>query len=662
MMNQPIEMKEFSAESEFDWNLTILAKSDWDKNFIVMSDEVDFKEAGAKWSLQLSSCSWGTSSIFVVSRFFLKKVNFDKNAKFKFEILLKDGTILTSPLFTIMNPTFEYQMQQYIPVQEGDKLEITSKVTFFTLKFYKDLPPFALKGLNDALEAMNKADKEAEDVKRAFKALNDALGSMTFNYETQKTLEFVNHLQNELEEAKKMQEPLIDANEAEVDSLTESGPQNDSLESQIEAESSDGELDDTVEGELDEELDEEQENSSDGELDDTIEGELLDTSDGELDETTDAELVEAPEEKQDQEQDVATDGKIIEALEEEQDEEFDAELSEIDAINNVDETAKAFNAVLQAIIWAEDEARIVSAFSELMKTSINPKLAERLTEEAHKAINNAQKAEKKINDATIDVNEPQEDTDDADFDHCSDAEIAGDVQDVKKVKEVVFEEDFDHCLDVETPHELQITQKPQVDTQDEQTAKGHQKDAIKTKHSAKIDDMSDDDFDNCSENGATPKIYRSEATIKVHCHEGNCTKPPTEDEEDSESSFSIELPVFGKVTLPTSDPCDQDLLNEISNIYLENMKMIADASAALLIFAAKNENKKLLEDCTAALAAQMNLKNFFEIWQVGYKLKINELKDMVIKFATNNSFKAWYHQSISPHMMHDYVNSFPKSQ
>ena len=88
-MNQPIEMKEFSAESEFDWNLTILAKSDWDKNFIVMSDEVDFKEADAKWSLQLSSCSWGTSSIFVVSKFFLQKNNFDKNAKFKFEILLK---------------------------------------------------------------------------------------------------------------------------------------------------------------------------------------------------------------------------------------------------------------------------------------------------------------------------------------------------------------------------------------------------------------------------------------------------------------------------------------------------------------------------------------------------------------------------------------------
>ena len=103
-----------------------------------------------------------------------------------------------------MNPTFEYQMQQYIPVQEGDKLEITSKVTFFTLKFYKDLPPFALKGLNEALDAMNKADKEAEDVKRAFKALNDVLGCMTYNYETQKALDFVNKLQNEIQEAQKI--------------------------------------------------------------------------------------------------------------------------------------------------------------------------------------------------------------------------------------------------------------------------------------------------------------------------------------------------------------------------------------------------------------------------------------------------------------------------
>lgn len=88
-MYQPIEFKEFSAVSQIDWKLTVLARITWTDPFVVMSEDVDFKEAEAKWSLQLSSCSWGTSSIFVVSRFFLQKEKFDRYATFKFDILLK---------------------------------------------------------------------------------------------------------------------------------------------------------------------------------------------------------------------------------------------------------------------------------------------------------------------------------------------------------------------------------------------------------------------------------------------------------------------------------------------------------------------------------------------------------------------------------------------
>lgn len=89
MLNGRTELKEFSAESEFDWNLAIFSKIDWDKNYVIMSDEVNFKEANAKWSLKLSSCTWGAHNIFVVSKFYVRGNSIDKNAKFKFEILLK---------------------------------------------------------------------------------------------------------------------------------------------------------------------------------------------------------------------------------------------------------------------------------------------------------------------------------------------------------------------------------------------------------------------------------------------------------------------------------------------------------------------------------------------------------------------------------------------
>lgn len=125
---------------------------------------------------------------------------------------------------------------------------------------------------------------------------------------------------------------------------------------------------------------------------------------------------------------------------------------------------------------------------------------------------------------------------------------------------------------------------------------------------------------------------------------------------------------------------DFELTKVITDIYIENMRQVADTSAALLVSAARvsknnqvnltenlnfyyhfqNEHKVLLSECISSLASQLNSTNFTQIWEVAKRLELKTLQSQVIEFVINNRDKIRYDEKISPELMLQIVRAFDK--
>lgn len=88
-MELTTSLKEFTAESKITWTIKNLSKIDWKKNYIIKSKEIHFKEANVHWFLKLSRFLYDDNGIFFVSTFYVKDIDNDENAKYKFDITLK---------------------------------------------------------------------------------------------------------------------------------------------------------------------------------------------------------------------------------------------------------------------------------------------------------------------------------------------------------------------------------------------------------------------------------------------------------------------------------------------------------------------------------------------------------------------------------------------
>lgn len=82
-------LKEFTAESKVTWIIKNLTKVDWKKNYCIKSKEIHFKEANIRWFLKLTPFLYPPNGVYLISKFYVKHIDCDENAKYKFDITLK---------------------------------------------------------------------------------------------------------------------------------------------------------------------------------------------------------------------------------------------------------------------------------------------------------------------------------------------------------------------------------------------------------------------------------------------------------------------------------------------------------------------------------------------------------------------------------------------
>jgi hypothetical protein len=81
-------LSELKAESSFTWKINDFNKIEWVKGYVIKSKEISLPEANSEWYIKLSPliCKDG---IFLMTKFYVKATEYDENARFNFEIILK---------------------------------------------------------------------------------------------------------------------------------------------------------------------------------------------------------------------------------------------------------------------------------------------------------------------------------------------------------------------------------------------------------------------------------------------------------------------------------------------------------------------------------------------------------------------------------------------
>lgn len=143
-MEYVTDLVETTFDQSFKWKVNNLDAASPKKDYIVRSKEINFFEANATWYLKLSQFVYNSGEKFLGSTFFLRDNGKDENARYKFTITMKDGTLLESQ-FISKNKTYkssllEYQMSQFIPIDKDcNSIEIEPRVILETLTFRSEV-------------------------------------------------------------------------------------------------------------------------------------------------------------------------------------------------------------------------------------------------------------------------------------------------------------------------------------------------------------------------------------------------------------------------------------------------------------------------------------------------------------------------------------------
>jgi hypothetical protein len=139
------ELKEISYESSFKWKINNLSVASAKKNYVIKSNEVDFKEANAKWFVKIKQFISESGIIWLDITFYLRDDGKDDNARYNFAVKTIKGTshdndLVDSGPFISKNQTnkrslLERNMGKYIPIGVGcENIEIEPICTMETLK------------------------------------------------------------------------------------------------------------------------------------------------------------------------------------------------------------------------------------------------------------------------------------------------------------------------------------------------------------------------------------------------------------------------------------------------------------------------------------------------------------------------------------------------
>lgn len=118
------DLVEVSFDQSFKWKINNVNAADPKKDYMIKSKELRFFEANATWYLKIRQFVYNSGERFLGSTFYLRDDGKDENARYKFSIKLESGMILESQFIsknkTAKSSLLEYQMSQFIPLDEGD--------------------------------------------------------------------------------------------------------------------------------------------------------------------------------------------------------------------------------------------------------------------------------------------------------------------------------------------------------------------------------------------------------------------------------------------------------------------------------------------------------------------------------------------------------------